>query len=425
MARPAAAARRAGSAPALFVGGGQPAERAALRHRLRPADGLDRLGRGAGRAGLRLQLGAAAADRPGRRRRLRRGGPARHLAAPAGRRPLHAPDLRRQGAGQRDRDPAARRRSRRLRRGRRAACRWATARSPGSTATRSAAPRRRPLRRSPGSACWRRPRRSRPSGCSAPWPSAARRWGCCCPAVLAVVLALVADAAAAARGAARAARARPSSPGAACSPSTRRPGPCVVGVVVALVWAVGRDRGWPTGCSCGATSPTWRTTGPAAGSCSAGLLPLAALTAACRPWSWPLAARPAAPASTRPSWSARSRRRTGTSTGCRPTSCTGPPSPRRSCRPPRPATRAARSRPTRARAPTGAASSRGTCPAPPRSGRPSTSSTSPPDGRYVADGDGPKEVNGFFQVRTPHGDAPNPLWQFDGTVDLLQPPRKD
>ncbi|MFE2882889.1 ABC transporter permease [Streptomyces sp. NPDC059272] len=42
-----------------------------------------------------------------------------------------------------------------------------------------------------------------------------------------------------------------------------------------------------------------------------------------------------------------------------------------------------------------------------------------PDGRYVADGDGPKEVNGYFLVRTPTGDTPNPLWQFDGTVDLL------
>jgi ABC-2 type transport system permease protein len=47
------------------------------------------------------------------------------------------------------------------------------------------------------------------------------------------------------------------------------------------------------------------------------------------------------------------------------------------------------------------------------------------DGRYVADGDGPNEVNGFFQVRAPYGDAPNPLWQFDGTVDLLKPSRKD
>ncbi|WP_410631281.1 ABC transporter permease [Amycolatopsis sp. cmx-4-83] len=41
------------------------------------------------------------------------------------------------------------------------------------------------------------------------------------------------------------------------------------------------------------------------------------------------------------------------------------------------------------------------------------------DGRYVADGDGPKEVNGYFQVRTPAGDLPNPLWQFDGNVELL------
>jgi ABC-2 type transport system permease protein len=41
------------------------------------------------------------------------------------------------------------------------------------------------------------------------------------------------------------------------------------------------------------------------------------------------------------------------------------------------------------------------------------------DGRYVADGDGPKEVNGYFPVRTSTGDAPNPLWQFDGNVDLL------
>jgi ABC-2 type transport system permease protein len=46
------------------------------------------------------------------------------------------------------------------------------------------------------------------------------------------------------------------------------------------------------------------------------------------------------------------------------------------------------------------------------------------DGRYVADGDGPKEVNGFFQIRTPRGDAPNPLWQFDGFVDLLDNPRE-
>jgi ABC-2 type transport system permease protein len=37
----------------------------------------------------------------------------------------------------------------------------------------------------------------------------------------------------------------------------------------------------------------------------------------------------------------------------------------------------------------------------------------------VADGDGPQQVNGFFQVRTATGDAPNPLWQLDGVIDLL------
>ena len=42
-----------------------------------------------------------------------------------------------------------------------------------------------------------------------------------------------------------------------------------------------------------------------------------------------------------------------------------------------------------------------------------------PDGRYIADGDGPVQVNGYFLLRTPTGDAANPLWQFDGTVDLL------
>ncbi|MFE6054228.1 ABC transporter permease [Kitasatospora sp. NPDC056446] len=41
------------------------------------------------------------------------------------------------------------------------------------------------------------------------------------------------------------------------------------------------------------------------------------------------------------------------------------------------------------------------------------------DGRLTADGDGPKEVNGYFLVHTPAGDAPNPLWQFDGRVGLL------
>jgi ABC-2 type transport system permease protein len=42
------------------------------------------------------------------------------------------------------------------------------------------------------------------------------------------------------------------------------------------------------------------------------------------------------------------------------------------------------------------------------------------NGRYVADGDGPKDVNGYYLVRTPTGDGPNPLWQFDGNVELLR-----
>ncbi len=41
------------------------------------------------------------------------------------------------------------------------------------------------------------------------------------------------------------------------------------------------------------------------------------------------------------------------------------------------------------------------------------------NGRYVADGDGPNEVNGYFVVHASYGDAPNPLWQFDGLVNLL------
>jgi ABC-2 type transport system permease protein len=42
-----------------------------------------------------------------------------------------------------------------------------------------------------------------------------------------------------------------------------------------------------------------------------------------------------------------------------------------------------------------------------------------PDGRYMSDGDGPKDVNGYYWVRTPNGDQPNPLWQFDGNVELV------
>jgi ABC-2 type transport system permease protein len=46
------------------------------------------------------------------------------------------------------------------------------------------------------------------------------------------------------------------------------------------------------------------------------------------------------------------------------------------------------------------------------------------NGRYVADGDGPPEVNGYWVMHAPYGDAPNPLWQFDGLIDLLTPTSK-
>ena len=42
-----------------------------------------------------------------------------------------------------------------------------------------------------------------------------------------------------------------------------------------------------------------------------------------------------------------------------------------------------------------------------------------PNGRYIADGDGPVEVNGYFLIDLSGNIEPNPLWQFDGNVDLL------
>ncbi|MBE1608161.1 hypothetical protein [Actinopolymorpha pittospori] len=46
------------------------------------------------------------------------------------------------------------------------------------------------------------------------------------------------------------------------------------------------------------------------------------------------------------------------------------------------------------------------------------------EGLYIADGDGPEEVNGYFQVRTPDWGRAQPLRQFDGNVDLLASSRK-
>ncbi|MFE9421941.1 ABC transporter permease [Kitasatospora sp. NPDC006697] len=41
------------------------------------------------------------------------------------------------------------------------------------------------------------------------------------------------------------------------------------------------------------------------------------------------------------------------------------------------------------------------------------------NGRYTADGDGPVQLNGYFLIVIDGKAVPNPLWQFDGNVDLL------
>lgn len=71
---------------------------------------------------------------------------------------------------------------------------------------------------------------------------------------------------------------------------------------------------------------------------------------------------------------------------------------------------------------TGAARFTGPCPATTSQPRPYISSMSPRNGRYIADGDGPVEVNGYFLIVTQGKVVPNPLWQFDGNVDLLPGP---
>ncbi len=218
-------------------------------------------------------------------------------------------------------------------------------------------------------------------------------------------------------------RARPSPPGEGCSSSTRRSDRSP-----SASWSLSagppRRRSSPTGCSCAGTSPTSPTTAPGAASSSPGCCP-----SPCSPWSSPWSSasspRPPARASTAPGSSARWRRRTPTSTGCRPTSWA-----------------ARRSRRTQLR--TSAACDKGgslvddegagndwRCvvswhlPGARAVGSAVYQLDVAADGRYVADGDGPQEVNGFFLLQARHGPAPNPLWQFDGLVDLLTPTRKD
>ena len=309
----------------------------------------DRLGRLAGRPRLRVQLGAAAADLAGRRRRLRRRGPARHLAAPARRGPLAAPDLRR-----RRRWPASR-----------SSCCW----SPGwpPRASSAAWPRSATARWSASTATCSRPGEAAGAVLLA-WPcvlaptlafaavgllgsvalgrspmgllmpAAARAWRCswrsCCRCR---------------SPCASRCRATPSSPGAGCSPSPRRPARCWSASPSA--WS---GRSLATALAYRAVrAPRLhrprRTTAPAAARSSRG--GAAAGRAASRSPS------ASSPSPRRPRGSGHRPGRSSSASlatafahlyRLQTESCTAPPSPRRSCTPAPPATRAATSSPTAA-----------------------------------------------------------------------------
>ena len=271
VADPAAARRRLGRARGAG-GRGQPADHAADRHGLRPLDARHRLGRIAGGARLRLQLGAAAADLAGRRRRLRRRGPARHLAAPARRRPLTAADLRGQGAGQPHGHRAAvvglavlrHRRGPRRRKpaaGRPGRASIAPADAAGKVRARLAV-------RAGADAGVRRGRPARLGG-ARPLPDGAADAG-------------AARAGAGRRPAAAAAGRRPCRPAElrlhrlawSVHRARRRPGPCSSASSSASSGRSSRP-GWRTGCSCGATSPT----------SADGVVPAGRSQSACCRWS--------------------------------------------------------------------------------------------------------------------------------------------
>ena len=294
------------------------------RHGLRPLDARHRLGRVAGRARLRVQLGAAAADLAGRRRRLRRRGPARHLAAPPRRGPVAAPDLRGQGARQPHGDPAHGHRAGRLGHRSAASSRSGTTRWSASTATPSR-PARRPARAARlavRAGAHARVRRGRPArlgragsladGAAGAGPARARDE----PG---------AAAAAAGRRTARAAEQRLPRLARPVHRARRRPAPLLVGIAVSLVWAVARDRlayrlfvrrDFTDLAYDGAGPPRPRHGGAAAGRPRRGHRPSSSPPPTAGPR---LGYRPAQ------ARGARCRPRTPTSTGCRPSSCTALP----------------------------------------------------------------------------------------------------
>ena len=195
-------------------------------------------------------------------------------------------------------------------------------------------------------------------------------------------------------------------------------GPLLIGIAVSLVWAVTATAlAYLLFLRRDFTNLTYDGSGRRA--VTAGR-PAAGRTARRRrSRSSPWRPRPRAPGSSRPRCSARSPRHSRTSTACRPSSSTAPTSPRRSCGSRRRATRAT------ARTPPKGPGNDWRCvvswhlPDVEVAGTAIYQLDVTSDGRFVADGDGPKEVNGYFLVRTPTGDAPNPLWQFDGNVELL------
>ena len=281
-----------------------------------------RLGRIAGGARLRRHLGASAAHLAGRRRRVRRRGPARHLAPPARRGPLAAADLRGQGAGQPHRDPAAGGRAGRLQRGRGPCRREPAADRPGRPPARPGGRGRKGCC-SPGSACWPRPWRSPRSGCSGRSPWGAPRWGCCCPPSSRWRMQL----------APRCCRCR--SPSALALPSyafiawhglftspaqlgpaaDRRRGQPGVGRR--------RDRPGVPAVHAARLHQRHRTTVSVRRRSPSASLPLAVLFALIAAVLALAAPGPGAPGSSRASCSSRWRRRSRTSTGCRPGNCTG------------------------------------------------------------------------------------------------------
>ena len=132
-------------------------------------------------------------------------------------------------------------------------------------------------------------------------------------------------------------------------------GPVVVGVVVGLVWAVAATALLAYLLFMRRDFTDLAYDGAGRRVARAAVLPLAACSPSPSPWS-PRSRRRPAPASTARSWRARSPPRTATCTACSRANCAVRTSPRRSCAPRAPATRAARWSRTSAPATTGAAS---------------------------------------------------------------------